>query len=306
MKVVNISKLETFLTLAKCLSFTEAAEQLFCSQPSVSMQIQSLEKDLNIKLFDRLGKKIYLTEQGEVFKTYAEQIINIVQAAKEHLHNTEDLSYGTLSLGASNFVGVYLLTKILKEFNDNYPNIQVDMKVTSSQQLIQKLEANEVELLVLSDQIMIDTISFSSTTFYEDELILVVPADHSLAHKQHVQFTDLQNETILVKPETSATRIFLEKKMRKSNFSFSKYMEIGSSEGIKQGVIHGLGISFISKLAVTQEIKNGLLVEISLKKLKLERNIDYIHHKNKYLSPPAMKFIELLEKASEKSGLPSI
>src|SRR5690625_360018 len=113
---MDVSKLKTFLTLADCLSFTEAAEKLFCSQPSVSMQIQSLEQDLNTKLFDRHGKKTYLTTQGELFKTYAEQIINTAEAAKEHLHRTEDLSYGTLSFGASNFVGVYLLTKILTEF----------------------------------------------------------------------------------------------------------------------------------------------------------------------------------------------
>lgn len=262
------------------------------------MQIQSLEKDLNVKLFDRLGKKIYLTEQGEIFRMYAEQIINLVQAAKEHLHKTEDLSHGMLSLGASNFVGVYLLTKILKEFNNNYPNIQVDMKVTTSKHLVQKLEINEIELLVISDQVLVDEKSYTSTPFYQDELILVVPKGHSLLHKQNVQFSDLQNETILVKPETSATRIFIERKMKEQQLSLSKYMEISSSEGIKQGVIQGLGIAFISKLTVTHEIEAGLLVEVPLEKLRFNRNINYIHHKSKYLSPAARKFIELMEKAS--------
>lgn len=295
---MEVSKLETFLVLAECLSFTEAAERLFCSQPSVSMQIQSLEKDLNTKLFDRLGKKTYLTKQGETVKPYAEQIINTVKAAKEHLHRSEDLSYGTLSFGASNFVGVYLLTKILTEFHQAYPNIKINMEVTTSKQLIHKLEVNAVELLVLSDQIVMDQRYFKSTSFFQDELVLVVPANHSFVRKKSIQFADLKDETILIKPEPSATRAFMEKKMKEFNFTFLKTMEISSSEGIKHGVIHGLGISFISRLAVSQEINNGLLVAIPMDQIKLSRNINYIHHKDKHLSPSVKKFIELLEKAT--------
>ncbi len=296
---VNISRLETFLVLAECLSFSDAAEKLFCSQPSVSMQIRRLEEELKTKLFDRLGKKVYLTKQGEEFKPYAERIVNLTKAAKEHLQQTDDLMHGTLSFGASHFVGVYLLPIILKQFHERFPNVKIDMAVKSSKELIHQLGVNELELLILSDQIVFDHTIYSSNTFYKDELILVVPPEHSLATKKTVQFSDLQDELFLMKPDKSATRIFLDSKLGAINFSISDYMEISSLEGIKQGVIHGLGISFISKFAIKEEIKNGLLVEVPLQEIRLERGVNYIHHKTKHLSPALSEFISLLQHASE-------
>lgn len=298
---VNYSKLETFLTLAECLSFSDAAEKLFCSQPSVSMQIQSLEEELKTKLFDRLGKKVYLTNQGEEFKPYAEKIVNLTNAAKEHLQQTDNLRHGTLSFGASHFVGVYLLPIILKQFNDRFPNVKIDMTVTSSKELIRQLEVNELELLILSDQILFDENVYSSTTFYNDELILVVPPEHPFAIKKAVQISDLQSELFLIKRDKSATRMFLENKLKAIEFSITHYIEISSLEGIKQGVIHGLGISFISKYAVKEEIKNGLLVEVPLEEIRLERGVNYIHHKTKNLSPAISEFISLLKNTLEST-----
>ncbi|EPY04281.1 LysR family transcriptional regulator [Paenibacillus alvei TS-15] len=292
---MNINKIETFITLSNCLSFTEAAEQLYCSQPAVSMQIQSLEEDLGVQLFDRIGKKLYLTKQGDIFKPYAEQIVNLLRSGREHLHQLEDLSAGALVFGASNFVGVYLLPSVLAWYKEQYPKIKISMKIKSSQQLIHQLESNSIEFLVLSDQIEVDESRYQTCSFYQDRLVLIARPDHHLAQKRNCTLYDLQNETFLMKPDKSATRQFLDMKFEQAGISISNTIEISSLEGIKQGVIHGLGVAAVSELTVKQEIASGLLVAIPVDEVKFERGIQYVHYKNKHLSPAAKAFITMLD-----------
>ncbi|MCR8633810.1 LysR family transcriptional regulator [Paenibacillus radicis (ex Xue et al. 2023)] len=292
---MNLTKLQTFITLSECLNFTEAAEQLYCSQPAVSMQIQSLEEELGVPLFDRIGKKLYLTNQGNHFKPYAEQIINLVHSSKEHIKQLESLAYGTLSFGASNFVGVYLLPAILSDFTKKHPGIKINMNITSSNHLIHMLESNKVEFLVVSDRIAIDQARFQATTFYQDELALIVSPEHPLAQKEECTLEELANETLILKPNKSATRTFLEAKFAENGFTPPNYMEISNLEAIKQGVIHGLGVSIVSNFAIKQETKHGLLVEIPIKGITFRRGISYIYHRSKHLSPAAKEFIALLD-----------
>ncbi|MGG1659726.1 LysR family transcriptional regulator [Brevibacillus sp. NRS-1366] len=292
---MNLTKLQTFLTLSDCLNFTEAAEQLYCSQPAVSMQIQSLERDLGFPLFDRIGKKLYLTKHGEHFKPYAEQMINLFHTSKEHIKQLDNLAYGTLSFGASNFVGVYLLPAILSVFNRSFPGIKINMNISSSSQLISLLESNKVEFLVLSDRIPIDNARFHSKTFYQDELVLIVNPQHPLAQREECTLANLVDETLIFKPNKSATRVFLEGKFNEYEISFPKYMEISNLEAIKQGVIHGLGISIVSRFAISQEVKSGLLVEVPINGVQFLRGIRYVYHRGIHLSPAAKQFITLLD-----------
>ncbi|TBL79418.1 LysR family transcriptional regulator [Paenibacillus thalictri] len=292
---MNINKLHTFLTLAECLNFTETADKLYCSQPAVSMQIQSLEDDLGTPLFDRIGKKLFLTSHGKLFKPYAEQMVNLLQQAKEHLKQSESLSTGTLSFGSSNFVGVYLLPAVLSSFNKRYPGIHINMNITSSQQLIYMLETNKLEFLVLSDHIKVDETLFHSSTFYRDELVLIAPSSHPAAGKKDCSVLDFSNETLLLKPQKSATRSFLDTMFSQFGVTFNRFMEISNLEAIKQAVIHGLGISVVSKFAVQHEIASGLLIEIPLRDAAFRRGIQYVHYKNKHLSPAATQFIHMLD-----------
>ncbi|GKU80497.1 LysR family transcriptional regulator [Paenibacillus sp. L3-i20] len=297
---MNLIKLQTFITLSKCLNFTEAAEQLYCSQPAVTMQIQSLEKDLGFPLFDRIGKKLFLTNQGEHFKPYAEQIINLVHSSKEHIKQLDNLAFGTLSFGASNFVGVYLLPAVLSNFTKKYSGIKINMNITSSTHLINMLESNKVELLVLSNRIPVDESYFATNTFHQDKLVLVVNSQHHLAQRKECSLEDLVNETMILKPSKSATRDYLEGEFRKHGFDFPKYMEISSLEAIKQSVIHGLGISVVSDLAIKQEIENGLLVEVPVKGVEFQRGVMYVYRRGTHLSPAATEFIALLDQMSLK------
>ncbi|MEF2245199.1 MULTISPECIES: LysR family transcriptional regulator [unclassified Paenibacillus] len=297
---MNISKLRTFVTLTECLNFTEAAERLYCSQPSVSMQIQSIEEDLGVPLFDRIGKKLYLTKQGECFKPYAEQMINLLHASRDHIKQLEDLSFGTLAFGASNFVGVYVVPAILRNYTKAFPDIRINMNITSSNHLIQMLESNKVEFLIISDRVVIDETRFERTTFYEDELVLVVPPTHPIAAKKDCNLEDLVNETFIIKPDKSATRTYLENQFAAHGFNPPKYLEISNLEGIKQGVIHELGISIITSFAIKQEVANGLLIKIPIRGVQFNRGVSYVYHRNKHLSPAAKQFLSHLHESVEK------
>lgn len=297
---MQLNKLQTFITLSECLNFTEAAELLYCSQPSVSMQIQSLEADLGVPLFDRIGKKLYLTKQGECFKPYAEQIINLLHSSKEHIRQLEDLSYGTLSFGASNFVGVYLLPKTIKAYSSTYPGIKINMNITSSSHLMHMLESNKLEFLIISDRVVIDQARFERATFYEDELVLIVHPSHPLAQREECELEDLVHETLIIKPEKSATRKYLEGKFAELGFVAPNYLEISNLEGIKQAVIHELGVSIVSNFSIQQEIKSGLLVKVPIKGITFNRGICYVYHRNKHLSPAAKHFIALLDHAAKQ------
>lgn len=259
------------------------------------MQIQILEEDLGVQLFDRIGKKLFLTMQGDIFKSYAEQIVNLLRSGREHLHQLEDLSAGALVFGASNFVGIYLLPSVLARYKEQYPKIKISMKITSSQQLIHQLESNSIEFLVLSDQVEVDESRYQTCAFYQDRLVLIARPDHHLAQKKRCTLYDLQNETFLMKPDKSATRQFLDMKFEQAGISISNTIEISSLEGIKQGVIHGLGVAAVSELTVKQEIASGLLVAIPVDEVKFERGIQYVHYKNKHLSPAAKAFITMLD-----------
>lgn len=292
---MNLSKLQTFITLSACLSFTEAAEQLYCSQPAVSMQIQSLEREIGVPLFDRIGKKLYLTRQGEQFKPFAEQMLNLFHSAQEHIRQFDNLAFGSLSFGASNFVGVSLLPAVLGTFNQAFPGITINMNIASSSTLVAQLESNKMEFLVLSDRIPVNEERFRTHTFYQDELVLIAAPSHHLAKSGQCEMQELADEMWIWKPRKSATRNFLESELSQYGFEASRKIEINNLEAIKQSVIHGIGISIVSSLAIRQEVAAGQLVAIPIRDVSFVRGIRYVHHRDIHLTPAATHFLKLLD-----------
>lgn len=298
---MNINQLQTFLILSDCLNVTETAQKTHCSQPAVSTKIRILEEQLGTPLFDRIHKRMYLTPQGTAFRQYVQQIINTLSAAKEHLHQMDDPTQGTIHFGASNFIGVYLIPKIMAFYKKMMPKTAFEMDITDSTQLIRKLENNKLEFLIMSDQIEFDPKRFVFIDLYRDNLVLVAAPDHPFAKRKHCHIDDIRNEPFLIKPEPSATHSFLRNQLLELGGSIDTPMYISSLEGIKQAVMHNVGISIVSRLSVAHEIKSKALVEIPIKNITLERGIRIIHHKDKYLSPVTAKFFETLRSGHIKS-----
>lgn len=289
---MNFNQLQAFLTLADCLNLTETAHLMHCSQPAMTQKIQTLEQEMNTVLFDRIGKRMYLTREGEEFRVYAAQLVNTLNAAHEHLRQLDNPLKGTVTFGASHFVGVYLIPELLSLYKKQATEVIFSIDIRTSQQLLQKLEANEVEFLFLSDQIPLDADRYRLTDFYHDTLVLVCSPEHHLATASQCQLADLRHEPFLIKPEGSATRSFLFKKMAVGNIKLDNLIEISSLEAIKQGVIHNLGISIISRLAVSHDIETGRLVEIPLAGVSFTRGVRIVQHIEKHMPPATELFIK--------------
>ncbi|NBM54470.1 LysR family transcriptional regulator [Proteus sp. G2669] len=296
---MNLSQLDAFLLLANGFNVTETAERLFCTQPSVSIKIRKLEEELQTTLFERINNRLYLTPQGKVYQQYATQIINLVKSSSEHMRQFDDPSKGEIKFGASHFVGVYLLPQIMAQFREQYPDVKLSMDISSSTQLIHKLDTQELEFLIMSDHIYLDPTEYHLDTFLIDPLVLICSPTHWLAKKKRCRFSDIESEVFLIKPEHSATRDFLLDRIKENNKEIKNIMEINSLEGIKQGVIHGLGISVLSRLSILQELKSGLLCEISFDDIQFSRGIRYFHHKEKYISPATKNFLSVLQSQAQ-------
>ncbi|KYK90888.1 LysR family transcriptional regulator [Aggregatibacter actinomycetemcomitans] len=291
---MNINQLKTFIVLADCLSVTETSKRLFCTQPAVSIKIRKLEETLNTVLFERINNHLYLTEQGKIFYSYAEQIISTLEMSVEHLHQYDDPNYGKIIIGASHFVGVYLLPQVIAEYRKLSPNVELRLEILSSQQLIQGLENHSIDFIIMSDQIYFDPQKYDANRFLSDELILIVPPDHVLATYESCHFEQLCDELFIIKPKNSQTRKFLLQQFSKDQISLLKFMEINSLEGIKRCVMNGLGVSIISRFSVENELKMGMLKAVELDGFQFKREINYIYHKEKRLSSAIGRFIGLL------------
>ncbi|ACA31611.1 LysR family transcriptional regulator [Histophilus somni] len=291
---MNLSQLKAFIVLSECLNVTETANKLFCTQPSVSIKIKKLEESLNTVLFERINNRLYLTEQGKIFQNYAKQTLSTLETSIEHLHQYDDPNYGKITIGASHFVGVYLLPKIIAEYKKISPNVKLSIDILPSPQLIHKLENHQIDFLIMSDQIYFDPQTYQTHRFLSDELILIASPKNPLAKKTACDFTALSQQQLIMKPNLSETRKFIFQHFDHEQITQLKIMEFNSLEGIKHCVINNLGVSFISRLAVTHELHSQLLVEIPLKNLTFERGINYIFYKDKFISPAIQRFFSLL------------
>ena len=211
----------------------------------------------------------------------------------------DDPSKGEIKFGASHFVGVYLLPQIMAQFREQYPDVKLSMDISSSTQLIHKLDTQELEFLIMSDHIYLDPTEYHLDTFLIDPLVLICSPEHWLSKKKHCRFSDIASEVFLIKPEHSATRDFLLDRIQENNKELKNVMEINSLEGIKQGVIHGLGVSILSRLSIMQELKSGLLCEIAFDDIQFSRGIRYFYHKEKYISPATKNFLSVLQSQAQ-------
>ena len=296
---MNLIRLETFLLLSELGSFTEVANQLYCSQPAVSKQIKKLEEELGVPLFNRIGNKNHLTIQGSYFKPYAQEINNTYLMAKEQILQLENLEEGTISFGATNFIGVYLIPEILAIFRERFPKIAVDFTISSSKKLIDLLEKDHIEFAFFSGYVDLIEDKFVRKEILKDELKVIVHAKHRLAQFEKVKFSDIKNETFILKGKESSLYKFLVEHIGKESFGKNSFLKISNQEGIKEAVLQNLGISFVSERAVKYEKELGLLKTIELEDIDLSRSITLVYDKNHNLTPAAREFFKCIDNKAE-------
>lgn len=276
------TQLKTFHMVALRKSFTRAAEELHMSQPAVSAQIQSLEKYYGIKLFARLGKKIALTEAGEILLSYAERILNLTDEAKQAIDELKGLKRGRLKIGASFLVGVYIMPQILGRFKTRYPDIEVSLQMRQAQEIVKMVLSNAIDLGVVGAPV--EDPRLVVKPFLSDELLAIVPADHPWAERETVRPQELERQPFILSEQGSATRQIIEEQLGQVRVKPEVAMELGNIEAVKKAVEAGLGISIMSRSAASGEVEAGRLRFLRVLEVNLRRDVNLVYHKDKHFS----------------------
>ena len=294
---MDFEKLRTFYTIARTKSFTKAAEELNLTQPAVSSQISSLEEKYGIRLFERIGRKVYLTKAGEVLLPYAEKIIAMFEEAKLAITKIKDPTFGKLNFGASMISGIHIIPGILEEFKRAYPKIETHVRITYAYEILNLIEENEIDFGIIDERgtERAKTI-FEIEPLVEDRLILVVHPDHKLAKRKRIKIKELKKENLILTEKRSSLRAFFELSLTKKGLTLFPFMEFGNVEAVKKMVEKGLGVAVLSVLSIKEEVEFGLLKGIEIEDIDTKRSVLLIKRKEKEFFPVTKLFIEYLKR----------
>ena len=263
-------RLKVFRAVAEHLNFRKAAEQLFLTQPAVTLQIKALERDLGVRVFDRAGGKITLTRQGAVLLEYANKLANLASEAERQLGCSEGSVSGELALGASTTIAQYVLPRLLGAFQNEYPKIQFSLQSGNTSEVVRWLLDGEVALGLIEGPARERGVR--TEPFMEDELILIMPPSFD---SNRLSPTQLLATNLLMREQGSGSRRVVEMALEKADFklkAFKKVMELDSTEAIKSAVEAGLGVGFVSRWAISKELELGTLKVAQVNGVRVTRH----------------------------------
>ena len=287
---MDVRDLQVFLSVAKHLNYTRAGEEVNLSQPSVSVRMRQLERELGTNLFEQLGKKIALTEAGELLVPYAARVIAAMNDARHAIDELQGLERGALRIGASTTPGMYLVPKTIAQFKQRYPKIEMHLTVKDTRQIEEGVIKNEFDFGFVGGHLAGDEVDV--VPWLTDKLVLIGPVGHRLARKRIVKPQDLLSEKFIIREEGSATRAVVANHLRESSIELEAIMEMANPESVKKAVQNGLGIAFISAFAVETELQAKTLVAIKIKALQISRDLKIVYRKDKHHSTAARAFLE--------------
>jgi DNA-binding transcriptional LysR family regulator len=291
---MDVRDLQVFLSVAKHLNYTRAAKEVNLSQPSVSVRMRELERDLGSKLFEQLGKKVALTEAGQLLVPFATRVIAVMSDARQAIDELQGMERGLLRIGASTTPGMYLIPRILANFKRHYPKIEVHLAVRDTRQIEDGVIGNEFDFGFVGGHLAGNEVDV--LPWMTDHLVLVVPSNHHLARKKSVKITDLRKEIFILREAGSATRATVAHHLKKADLEVEAVMEMENPESVKKAVQSGLGIAFISRFAVEAELKARSLVVIGVDDLDINRELKIVYRKDKHLGRTAHTFIDMARK----------
>lgn len=269
-------RLKVFHTVASRLSFTKASEELNISQPAVTKHIKELENQLNTKLFDRRGTSIQLTGSGTILYKYAEKIRNIYRDLEFEIHQLSSEHKGKLIIGASTTVAQYILPEILAKFHSYYRDIKIELLTYNTEVISTLLKEGKIDLGIIEGESQ--SSYFDYEVFKADEIVLVAKANHLLVNKT-LNLKDLYTIDLIFREQGSGTQEFIQNRIKEKGIDIEKLnviMQLGSSESIKNYLLHSDCMAFLSVSTILNELKNNTLSIIDIKNFDIERNFHCI------------------------------
>ncbi len=287
---MEIRQLRTFQTVARLLNFNRSAQILNYSQSAVSAQIKLLEEELGVPLFDRLGKKVRLTEAGQMLVNYSRKMLDIEKEALANVAGWKE-PRGSIALRIPQSIGTYLLPSVLKRFQVRFPRVGFDVGSCAYQALPHELKSGVTDVAFL----MADSIHFSelkAELLRIEPLVMTSSPDHPLAAGSALGVRDLAGETILLPKHDCSYKMFFEKTLAEEKMDPPTMMELNSIEAIKRCVMKGVGVTMIPAISIRREIAQKRLAVLPWSEEPLETAILMIWHKDKWLSPTLRAFMD--------------
>jgi DNA-binding transcriptional LysR family regulator len=294
---MTLRQLEVFLAIARVRSFRRAAEALHLSQPALSQHVRELEGKLAARLFDRLGRTVQLTEAGRILEDHAARMFVTLSDARHAIGDLQGLHRGALAIGASSTPGIYVLPGVLGVFQERYPSIEVSLKLGNSEQIAALIRAGELDLGVVGNG-GTNPAEASLAARVDDELVLVVGPTHAWAGRRQIAPAELASQPLLLREPGSATRLVTERALAGSGVPYRPGMVLPHTEAIKQGVVAGLGVAFVSVYAIQEERVTGRLRPLRVRGLRIARHFHLIHHDRRQLSTAGRAFMEVFATAA--------
>ena len=295
---MNLYHLKTFFYTAKYGSYTKAADVLCITQPAVTRQIQELQSTYDLTLFNKIGKKVILTDAGEALYILAEKIFELETQVEETVRDFQHQKSGKIGIATAETFGAYYLPEIIIDFNKKLPDIFVTVDTFNDSHVVENVSKLEYDFGFLSKKI--DHPKIIVKEVLEESIIMVANPSHKFSSKKVVEPKELDKVKIIMPETGSGTRNVLNDFQRKYNINFDVICEFSNSDANKIFVQNGMGITLISSKVVEKEIKRGDLVRIEVNAPELKRKYFLIYHKEKYFTKIMNEFIDITHKWSKE------
>jgi DNA-binding transcriptional LysR family regulator len=272
--MLDINRLNVFIQVAATQSCSEAAKRLHLSQPTVSKHIQNLEAELNVKLFEREGAQLRITNAGMTLLPWARKIVRQSTEVQAMMESMQDSVVGQLRIACTTTPGKYVLPHLAARFRQKYPGVQIFIQPCVQQDMTTRLLAEEADLGVVSSEVKESDLECQY--FFTDHISFIVPEKHPLSKRESIEPSELLDVPIILREPTSGTRRVLQSELAKHDISFDEMnvlMEVGNAEAIVSAIAGSVGVSFVSRMASAYARVWGCVVEIPVDGLNLERRI---------------------------------
>jgi DNA-binding transcriptional LysR family regulator len=286
---MNLNQLKIFYMAAKNRNLSLAARKLFITQPAVTKGIQRLQEFYDMKFVDHIGKKLVLTDAGEVLYEIAEKIFELENQAEESIRDFQQRKRGHIRILSSESFGDYYLPRMIIPYSKSYPLVRITMSILPTEQVVNHTAILNNDLGFISYPVEHDKLLVKEVL--KDQLVIIAPLNHPLTCKEKLAPDDLAGQLLIMHEKGSAPRNAIEEYIRKNNLSVKIPLELSSNRAIKRAVEEGIGIALISRKVALEEIEAGRLMAIPLSDPSMTRKYFMIHHKDKYLSESLQNFI---------------
>ncbi len=290
---MDFDQLETFIDVARLSSFSRAAEKRFRTQPAISSQIRSLEEEVGARLLDRSGGKVSLTASGKLFLKFAEDTLDVRKAVVTAIAETERVPRGEIVVGANEGTCLHILPEVFAHFKKQYPDVSVNIRRADYAKVLESVIDNSVDFGVVS--LPITDTRLTAVPIHRDELVLIVPPRHPLAKLKSAAAADIARYP-LVMPKVGHTRDALDELFHQKKLKPRYAMEVDSSELLKRFVAADVGVGFIARSHVQEDVQARVLATVPLAEAQIRRDLALVFRKDKALSRAALAFIDITVK----------